>query len=617
MFLYEWSKFRYGVFEEHGYPGDPLYPMFYSKQIFTTDGMKTVTKPNFCTNTEPSGSMEDMNGDSCTPDEDDCVFIVDGPSSLVSSVMGVPYLSGNDQWCDDSEEKYHQSDIPTKHNTMCDARSVFNVVKQSQDFVDFQPLNNEVDTSPTFTILQPNTDSKSNSFVFILDYSGSMDNNGRLERMKQGIQRFMDIDVDLADELPFGVVTFAEDSRIDQDVIPINTQAAKDKITQAVDQKTRSGTCLWKGVRDGLSALSRSGLQSGGTAIFLTDGEHNCSPDWLPVIIDEVLAQDVRFCTIAMSNSADQNLEEIARQTNGASSFVPDSTGPDYLNNALTNCLDFLPSQPSSEKEVNLFQKTYSSVNLVSESFIVDQFSGKNLNMQIDYELSGSFTIRTNLSNVEDQLISGTGSVKIDAPEDTVQAGVYSIDIIPTGGASISHLTILVKSKAPENVAPVLTNCWTSSGQEDVDLNGNNPDKLVIYGQATQGSSPVIDANIKAFISAGTDEDELELKDDGVAPDSIKNDGIYSAYYIAAASSDGVRYSLTCKVGGDENTRVVNMTRQSERGYFRGKALPSHPSSSTPLCCGSQAVKVNPQIVSLKILADYSLPSALFGESDA
>merc|ERR1719471_2347151 len=60
----KWSKFRYGVFEEHGYPGDPLYPMFYSKQIFTTDGMKTVTKPNFCTNTEPSGSMEDMNGDS-------------------------------------------------------------------------------------------------------------------------------------------------------------------------------------------------------------------------------------------------------------------------------------------------------------------------------------------------------------------------------------------------------------------------------------------------------------------------------------------------------------------------------------------------------------------------
>ena len=55
VFLYEWSKFRYGVFEEHGYPGDPLYPMFYSKQIFTAQGARNVVKPNLCTNVEPTG----------------------------------------------------------------------------------------------------------------------------------------------------------------------------------------------------------------------------------------------------------------------------------------------------------------------------------------------------------------------------------------------------------------------------------------------------------------------------------------------------------------------------------------------------------------------------------
>ena len=31
MFVHEWSKYRYGVFEEHGYPGDPKYPAFYNK----------------------------------------------------------------------------------------------------------------------------------------------------------------------------------------------------------------------------------------------------------------------------------------------------------------------------------------------------------------------------------------------------------------------------------------------------------------------------------------------------------------------------------------------------------------------------------------------------------
>ena len=57
VFLYEWSKFRYGVFEEHGYPGDPLYPMFYSKQIFTAQGAKNIVKPNLCTNIEPTGCI--------------------------------------------------------------------------------------------------------------------------------------------------------------------------------------------------------------------------------------------------------------------------------------------------------------------------------------------------------------------------------------------------------------------------------------------------------------------------------------------------------------------------------------------------------------------------------
>ena len=67
VFLYEWSKYKYGVFEEHGYPGDPLYPMFYSKQIFTATGPSNVVKPNFCTNEETTGFLvtQDLKTSSC------------------------------------------------------------------------------------------------------------------------------------------------------------------------------------------------------------------------------------------------------------------------------------------------------------------------------------------------------------------------------------------------------------------------------------------------------------------------------------------------------------------------------------------------------------------------
>ena len=94
----------------------------------------------------------------------------------------------------------------------------------------------------------------------------------------------------------------------------------------------------------------------------------------------------------------------------------------------------------------------------------------------------------------------------------------------------------------------------------------------------------MLDADLRAIITAGIAEDELQLKDDGVAPDNIKNDGIYSAYYIANNQGAEVRYSLVCKIAGTNDTSVVDMTS--------GRSLPSHPSSSAPLCCGSQAVKV-------------------------
>ena len=46
--------------------------------------------------------------------------------------------------------------------------------------------------------------------------------------------------------------------------------------------------------------------------------------------------------------------------------------------------------------------------------------------------------------------------------------------------------------------------------------------------KANVGSSPVIDADMKAVISLNGDNETLQLRDDGVAPDNIKNDGIYS-----------------------------------------------------------------------------------------
>ena len=101
-----------------------------------------------------------------------------------------------------------------------------------------------------------------------------------------------------------------------------------------------------------------------------------------------------------------------------------------------------------------------------------------------------------------------------------------------------------------------------------------------------QGGNPVIAADLKALVSEGEEVTEIRLRDDGITPDNVKNDGIYSAYFTQFKPNQAEsRHSLVCSVAGTEDTRVVNITAGQDR------AFPSWPSASTPVCCGSSAVK--------------------------
>ena len=56
VFVHEWAKLRYGVFEEFGYPGDKQYPLFYYEQFYTDNGPVQELRPNFCTDEDLQGT---------------------------------------------------------------------------------------------------------------------------------------------------------------------------------------------------------------------------------------------------------------------------------------------------------------------------------------------------------------------------------------------------------------------------------------------------------------------------------------------------------------------------------------------------------------------------------
>ena len=136
--------------------------------------------------------------------------------------------------------------------------------------------------------------------------------------MVQGVKRFLKIDVDLEKNMPIGVAEFSNDASIVYPITPIINEDTRNDITKAVnDIPQGGGTCLHVGVRESLRALRNYGLPTGGMVIFMTDGKQSCDDgvvEWIKKIEDEVMLQKVRFCTIALSNSADQNLETLAQR---------------------------------------------------------------------------------------------------------------------------------------------------------------------------------------------------------------------------------------------------------------------------------------------------------------
>ena len=145
----------------------------------------------------------------------------------------------------------------------------------------------------------------------------------------------------------------------------------------------------------------------------------------------------------------------------------------------------------------------------------------------------------------------------------------------------IEHASVRVTARATTNTVPIMTNCWTSLGTTQADMSLN--EKIVVIAQVTQGSNPVIGAEVVALIQKdGVSKPiEISLKDSGSGADNVANDGLYSRYFTVfdTKTSANTRYSLKCVVKGTPESKI-NKGFEHIQDYRAGH----------PLCCGSNTV---------------------------
>ncbi|CAG0887034.1 unnamed protein product [Darwinula stevensoni] len=132
-FAREWLKYRYGVFDELGYPNDPLYPAFYG----SPDGPSyPLGKPTGCSDVPIPGNT------TTSTDGTKSVFVPDLLSSSASeSLLYMDFLPKVKGLC-----THNDGIAPTKQNVLCGYRSARDVVMSHNDtnFPSNQPIQPDI-----------------------------------------------------------------------------------------------------------------------------------------------------------------------------------------------------------------------------------------------------------------------------------------------------------------------------------------------------------------------------------------------------------------------------------------------------------------------------------------
>ena len=161
--------------------------------------------------------------------------------------MAAPFLSSVDHF-ENINSYQHDISKPTKHNSMCNYRPDWYLIKHNVDFINVEAMDT---TNPppetTFQVLYPD---EAGRFVLVLDRSGSMMDNERMDRLKQSTIHWIQYDV--ADGTQIGITSFSSDSKVDKTLTRVDESNRNEFVNVINNLRPEGGTCLGLGLMKGM-----------------------------------------------------------------------------------------------------------------------------------------------------------------------------------------------------------------------------------------------------------------------------------------------------------------------------------------------------------------------------
>ena len=259
----EWAKYRYGVYDEHGYPGSVLYPNYYISHgnIY----------PTGTTNALLTGSWVYKNSSSlCDPTAEQCYFRPEGPNTHITCSLGyVPLLPTVIGWCTQDQARHEVG--PGKHAVLCGGRSVPDVIFEHQDFKTRtqRSVRQNNNLAPVFDIVRQPLP----KYVLLIETSRAM--SGVWKWVRKACQNL--VKYELPDNTEVAIVTFNSEAVVVHNLTPLSSERVRSRLADTIPDSTNrlSRTdvrCVICGVKVAMDQVLRN-KEAGGHLIILTRGD--------------------------------------------------------------------------------------------------------------------------------------------------------------------------------------------------------------------------------------------------------------------------------------------------------------------------------------------------------
>ncbi|CAL4067890.1 unnamed protein product, partial [Meganyctiphanes norvegica] len=470
LLLAEWVKFRWGIFTEHGYRNDTIYPE---------------------------------------------TFII--PETTELQVNGCRTQGTDIPFCTESD---HRPEAPNKHNAQCVGRAAWDIIKLSQDFRDGsnRPSKSKNPLIPSLRFVQPGVP----RIMLVVEDTSVMNVQHNWEFMRKAVRRL--IVYDLPDGAHIGIVVFNSVATTTASISEMDSESdVRQRIGSSLPRNPskvpENDKCLLCGLQEALKTLDSNSASAAGAAIVLiTTGSNMIKRKELDKMIYIATQRGIRIEGILypFKPSKDQlsyhrGIEDLVAATHGSTFYVIDEGfGKESKMSMMMKLMEaFLASVTrtglprSSSIPLLIFDEMFqgNQSSLAHGNFIIDDSIGSDVRFSVYY-----YDIKHVGNTIQLSTPSGKTMDSINMQEEDGDANVIFVNIesaergewrfqIENHANSNQGLHIQITAKESKDYE-INVRLWTSISLPSINM--SDPARpVILYAEVKNGMVPILNANVK------------------------------------------------------------------------------------------------------------------------